>query len=270
MDKVNRRRLLATLGALSGSALLTGCGKQFPDGARVQADEIGDRTDSLTRPAPAWEYVTLDPIQVGDTAYRIYADGGCMYAVVGSVIGALAEQEGEPFCSFPIEMMRYGSGGVGGWGSVCGIVNGASALIGLFHNEKSKEAREAMIGEFCLWYETTLLPAYEPAAPQRADEADPSVAGSVLCHISTAKWCEETGNEAFSMEKKERCMRLTADGAMKIVEILNRKAENGACEFAELTSDVKSCIDCHGKKELANATGKMNCASCHSFTDEHP
>lgn len=270
MHKVNRRNLLATLGTLSGSVLLTGCGNHFPDGPRVQADEIGDRTDSLTRSVPAWDYVALDPTEVGETAYRIYPDGGCMYAVVGSVIGALAEQKGEPFRSFPTEMMCYGAGGVGGWGSVCGIVNGASALIGLFHHKESREVREAMIAEFCLWYETTLLPAYEPAVPQRADKADPSVAGSVLCHISTAKWCEATGNKAFSAEKKERCMRLTADGATKIVEILNRKAENAACEFAKLTSDVKSCIVCHGKTKQADAAGKMSCGSCHSFTDEHP
>ena len=69
-----------------------------------------------------------------------------------------------------------------------------------------------MIGEFCIWYETTLLPVFEPAKPQWADEADPSVAGSVLCHISTAKWCEETGCDAYCVEKKEalstsRCRR---------------------------------------------------------------
>jgi hypothetical protein len=186
------------------------------------------------------------------------------------VIGALANQAGEPFRSFPIEMMRYGAGGVGGWGSVCGIVNGASALIGLFHQEASREAREAMIAEFCLWYESTALPAYEPAEPQQAEHVDPSVAGSVLCHISTAKWCEATGYEAFSVEKKERCMRLTADGAAKIVEILNRKADDAACEFASVTPDVKSCIDCHGKKELADATGSMNCGACHQFDKEHP
>jgi putative redox-active protein with C_GCAxxG_C_C motif len=270
MHKVNRRNLLASLGTLSGSALLTGCGMQFPTEPKVQADELGARTVSQTSPAAAWEYIKLDPELVGERAYGSYPEGGCMFAVVGSVIGTLADQFGEPFRSFPVEMMRYGRSGVGSWGSLCGIVNGGSALIGLFHNEKDREARDEMIGEFCNWYETTCLPVYEPAKPQWADEADPSVAGSVLCHISTAKWCEKAGCDAYCVEKKERCQRLAADGAMKIVEILNRKAEDPACEFAKLTSEVKSCIDCHGKRELADAAGKMNCGSCHQFDKEHP
>lgn len=270
MHRVNRRNLLASLGTLSGSALLTGYGMQFAAEQRVQADEVGSRLDFQMRPDPAWNYIKLDPESVGETAYRMYPEGGCMYGVVGSVIGALSNQLGEPFRSFPVEMMRYGSGGVGSWGSLCGVVNGASALIGLFHREKSKEAREEMIAEFCLWYETTPLPTYEPAESQPADEADPSIAGSVLCHISTAKWCQLNGYDAFSAERKQRCQRLTADGAMKIVEILNRRAEDPACEFATLTPDVKSCVDCHGKKELADASGKMNCGSCHQFDKKHP
>ena len=131
----------------------------------VQADEAGG-----TRPSPlftrsSWNYTKLDPQAIVARAYELYPDGGCMYAVVGSVIGTLAEQRGEPFRSFPIEMMRYGRSGVSSWGSLCGIVNGGSAVIGLFHHEKSKEARDAMIGEFCMWYETTLLPDFEPAKP---------------------------------------------------------------------------------------------------------
>ena len=268
MDKVNRRRLLASLGTLSGSALLAGVGTCLQMDGTLQADDLRSIGGSET--GPRWDYVKLDPAQVGETAYRIYSEGGCMYAVVGSVIGALAELKGEPFRSFPLGMMRYGAGGVGHWGSVCGIVNGASSLIGLFHSEVSKESREAMIAEFCLWYETTALPAYKPEKPHLAADIDASVAGSVLCHISTIKWCEASAYDAYSAEKKERCMRFTADGAMKVVEILNRKADDAACEFASLTADVKSCVDCHGKKELADATGKMSCNACHQFEKKHP
>ena len=57
---------------------------------------------------------------------------------------------------------------------------------------------------------------------------------------------------------------------MKIVDILNRKAEDAECEFAKVSLEVKSCTDCHGKKELADATGKMNCSSCHPFDKKHP
>jgi hypothetical protein len=71
------------------------------------------------------------------------------------------------------------------------------------------------------------------------------------------------------MEKKERCRRLAADGAARIVEILNRTAEDGV-EAIGLTPEVQSCLDCHGRQEQADAMGKMQCAACHSFQEEHP
>jgi hypothetical protein len=217
-----------------------------------------------------WAYVRLDPAVVAETAYRIYPDGGCMYAVVGSVISTLARQVGEPFRSFPFEMMRYGDGGVGHWGSLCGVINGGAALLGLFRSEKEKRRREELITELCVWYETTPLPQYEPAVPLWADEAEASVAGSVLCHVSTAEWCKVSCLEVTSVEKKERCRRLATDGAMKIVEILNRNAEDGQCELAGLTPEVKSCVECHGRWDLADSMGKMRCASCHQMDEKHP
>ena len=147
----------------------------------------------------------------------------------------------------------------------------AAALIGLFHREKAKELREAMIAEFCSWYETTALPSFVPEKPQWADEAVPSVAGSVLCHVSVAKWQKASGFEAFSTEKKERCRRLAADGAAKIVELLNRRCADPKCEFAPIKAEVKACIDCHGPRELGDAMGKMQCSVCHDFGGaKHP
>jgi hypothetical protein len=211
----------------------------------------------------------LDPAVVAQTAYRIYPEGGCMYAVVGSVILELAKKIGEPYRSFPIEMMRYGDGGVGAWGSLCGVVNGGSALIGLFQNEKAKTIREELITELCVWYETSSLPQYEPAEPKWADDAKPSIAGSLLCHVSIAQWCRAAECGAFSMEKKERCRRMAADGAGKVVGILNR-AKTEESDFVELSAEVHGCIDCHGPKDMADAMGKMNCATCHAFDGDHP
>jgi len=166
--------------------------------------------------------------------------------------------------------MRYGNGGLGGWGSLCGVVNGGCALIGLFHREKPKETRENLIAELCTWYESTPLPRYQPSEPQWAKEAGASVAGSILCHVSTTKWSKTTGFEIFSMEKKERCRRVTADGAMKVVEILNRQEEKPAGSWAKLAPDVQACVDCHGPKELGDSMGKMNCGACHAFDKKHP
>jgi hypothetical protein len=267
MKAINRRDLLATLGVLGGSALAAGCGNRVPAGTVASPDEPHP-TASIV-PARNWTYTRLDPAVVGETAYRIYPEGGCMYALVGGVIRTLAEAVGDPFRSFPIEMMRYGDGGIGHWGSLCGVINGGAALIGLFQSEKDKHQREQLITELCVWYETTSLPEYEPAEPKWADEAKPSVAGSMLCHVSVAKWCEASGCEAFSIEKKERCRRLATDGAIKVVGILNRNLED-APAFRKITPQVKACIDCHGPQDQADAMGKMSCATCHQFEDEHP
>jgi hypothetical protein len=72
------------------------------------------------------------------------------------------------------------------------------------------------------------------------------------------------------MHKKERCRRLAADGVMKTVEILNRKAKHGTSEFTGLTPEVNACIKCHGRDQRADVMGKMNCASCHQFEGKHP
>lgn len=269
-EAMTRRQWTAAIGAGLGAGALGGCGR--PNALSAVAFAV-ERAAGEHPPheSARWEYRPVDSAEAAKHAYRIYPDGGCMYAVVGSVIGQLADRHGEPFASFPVEMMRYGAGGVGGFGSLCGVVNGAAALIGLFHREKAKELREAMIAEFCSWYETTALPSFVPEKPQWADEAVPSVAGSLLCHVSVAKWQKASGFEAFSTEKKERCRRLAADGAAQIVELLNRRCTDAKCEFAPVKAEVKACIDCHGPRELGDAMGKMQCSVCHDFGGaKHP
>lgn len=68
-------------------------------------------------------------------------------------------------------MMRYGDGRVGGWSTPCGVVDGAAALIGLFQSEKAKEKREELITEFCIWYEHSALPQYQPELAPRPSPA---------------------------------------------------------------------------------------------------
>ena len=266
MHKINRRHLIASLGILGSSALLTGCGDVEETGNRPVEKPIKPEAPA---PIKCWEYVELDPKSVAEEAYRIYPEGGCMYAVVGSVIHALADLVGEPFRSFPIEMMRYGNGGMGGWGTLCGVANGGAALIGMFQNEKSKKRRDELISEYALWYERTALPQYKPAKAEWAENAEPSTAESVLCHVSLSKWCKNSGCETFSMDKKERCRRLSADGAMKIVEILNANCI-GSLQLATMSPEVKTCIKCHGPLELSDSMGKMDCRSCHQFAGPHP
>ncbi len=269
MRTINRREAIASLGLFGGSTLLGGCAHQ----ASGEPGSVETPRQSASEPAGSpreWKYVKLDPYAVAEVAYKLYADGGCMYAIVGSVMQALAEQVGEPFSSFPVTMMRYGNGGMGGWGSVCGIVNGCAALIGLFQDEKAKERREELIGEICTWYEQTPLPIYQPREPGWAETVAPSVSNSVLCHVAVAKWCEATGCEVKCAERRERCRRASVDGTIRVVHLLNQIVADPSHACTGLSPEVKACRDCHGSQELDDAMGKMSCTSCHSFEGKHP
>ncbi len=216
-----------------------------------------------------WNYVQLDPDEVADRAYRMYPDGSCMYAVVGSIVTALADKMGEPFRSFPLHMMRYGASGVGSWGSLCGAVNGGCAAIGLIHGEKDREAREALITEYGVWYETTRLPRYQPAEGQETETSQASAAGSLLCHVSVEQWCTANNSDPYSAQRKERCRRLSADGARKVVQLLNADLAGEWIE-GELTPEVFACVDCHGKGKESSVMARMNCGTCHQFEGKHP
>jgi hypothetical protein len=156
-------------------------------------------------------------------------------------------------------MMKYGEGGVGIWGLLCGTLNGGAAIIGLF--ERDKQRRENLIAQLFSWYETTELPSYQPKTKQDSMEIPKTIANSVLCHASIGKWCLESGNEIGGQEMKEPCRRLTAEVAAKTVELLNANL-NEPCKFAGLSPDVKTCLSCH-TKELHDTLGKMRCDSCH-------
>ena len=172
MAMLSRRRALASLGLLGGSALLSGCGSRSPAAqdmpspseAQPTADNPAVSSGASTTSAGAanapsatltsgsWTYRPLDPSVVAQRAYDMYPQGSCMYAVFGSVITQLAEDVGGPFATFPLGMMRYGTTGVGGWGSLCGVVNGCAALIGLFYPEQTDGRRDELISDLCLWY----------------------------------------------------------------------------------------------------------------------
>lgn len=286
MQKLNRRRVLASLGAMGGSALLTGCGRQLSgdyEASAPQSVEFGQTADPVEPAPPAeaaveqlavashdWTYRPLDPEAVGQLAYDIYPKGSCMYSVFGSVILQLADRVGEPFRSFPIDMMRFGATGVGGWGSVCGVVNGCAALIGLFRSgEDVKKQRDDTIADVCLWYESTPLPSFRPERPALDLDIVSNVSGSVLCHVSSSRWCKTAGCDVVSPERRERCRRLSAEGAMKVVQLLNEDG-NPSAEFFDITPEVHSCIECHGKDDRRDSLGSMNCTPCHQFDAKHP
>ena len=215
-----------------------------------------------------WKYIRLDPAATAALAYDSYSEGSCMYATVKSVIAQLAEKKGEPYASFPVHMFKYGHGGVGGYGTVCGTLNGAAAVIGLLIPDKS--VQDQMIADIFQWYEKEHLPTFTPMNANYDFTPPKSVPNSVLCHASNSNWCKDSGYKVTSKERKEKCRRLTADVAQKVATALNEIHANTYMANVHTDQASENCLACHGKEgKVQNASVKMSCNSCHTESVAH-
>jgi hypothetical protein len=215
-----------------------------------------------------WAYVHLDPAMTAGSAYELYKSGSCMYAVFRSILAQLADRFGEPYASFPFHMMRYGQSGIAGFGTVCGAINGAAALIGLLVPEKIPQ--ESLITGLFRWYEKANIPGYGPQSPVLDFTPPPSVSDSVLCHASVTNWVKKSGYKADSDQRRERCRRLTSDVAFHTAVILNEYIANSYLTDGHDNENIKACMTCHGNKgKLDNTLGKMECSSCHTESVGH-
>ncbi len=241
-DKKTRRAVLGSLGLAGGAFLLGGMTKALAE--EKEAEKSGQPGLEF------WTYRKLDPKPVADQAYTLYREGSCMYAVCGSIVGALAEKYGQPYASFPFGMMRYGHGGIGGWGTTCGTLNGAAAVFGLF--VEKKKTCDLLTGDLFNWYRKTELPNYVPEGKEKILTCKP---GAVLCHVSSSLWCKIAEKPMKSPERKERCARLTASVAAKTVELMN--------DYLDAKVPTK-----HDAEEFdfhSDAISKMRCGMCHEM-----
>ncbi|MDP3682567.1 MAG: C-GCAxxG-C-C family protein, partial [Ignavibacteria bacterium] len=170
----------------------------------------------------AWPmaYQTLDPEDIRLRAHHLYwADKDCCSGVFGAFTQALTEKLPDPWGGIPMEVMLFGRGGGNGWGTLCGTVNGAAAIISLVVN---KADSGKLINEIWGWASAEKLPSdkanqasidgkyvdkkYDGALPQ-------NISGSVLCHASVTQWCIAAQKKVGDIERKERCARLAGDVA---------------------------------------------------------
>jgi len=251
---LSRRGFLGLMGVAAATAIGLGC--------------TSTKTVTPT-PTPAkhnlpWPYEKLDPDEVADLAYESYMHHHCMYGVVNAVVQSLAEKVGEPYSSFPTAIAIYGKGGVVGWATLCGALNGAAMVCYMVLQEKQADM---VINDLYSWYQYTPLPEYVPKNPIKADlnPFPKSKANLPLCHVSVSNWCKETGYKAFSAERAERCGRLTADVARKLVEMLNEVKAGTFTPKYSLDSVTMKCRACHCKgSTLQDTRGKMACWECHT------
>lgn len=208
---LSRRKFLGLSIALGGVAAHTLVWGRTANG------ETDAGVASLTQ--GLWVYHPVEPITAARLAYEGHSKNGCSYGVFYGILSQLAKGYGEPYNSFPFKMMEFGNGGIGGYGSICGGLVGASAAIGLFLDGKT---RGDVITTLLQWYEKSELPKYKPDKPRIISGDIPSVAAqTTLCTNSKAAWCNKSGFNPDSKERTERCYRLSADICMKTAELLN-------------------------------------------------
>ncbi|MFO7937068.1 MAG: C-GCAxxG-C-C family protein [Kiritimatiellia bacterium] len=265
MNRRNALKIIAGGLAVGGGAGITALTTAFkPD---VQPLDKPEKLE-FNNADPKWLYHRLDPDVTADMAYNFYRTGSCMYGVVNSFISQLAAEYGKPYSSFPVHMMKYGHGGVGGYGTVCGALNGASSLIGLFVADKT--IQNALINDIFKWYETTPLPIMKPDSPVLNFTPPQSTSGSTLCHASTTFWSEISGYRVESQERKERCRRITGDVAARLAVVMNQLIEHNYVTACINDETTQTCISCHDKKgKLGNTNTRMRCNSCHDKSVGH-
>lgn len=180
----------------------------------------------------------------------------CAFGAFHAIISQLAEVVGSPYDTIPTQMMEWASGGVTGFATFCGALNGACAAIGLIcSNSDAKD----FISDLLSWYAETSLPTnlIEPTG-----YITQSVAGGNLCHTSVTNWCLASGHASGSSERSERCARITGDVAAMAVTMLN----DGRLGLM-VPGDKTICRTCHYRGtdyEGGQFTrGKMDCTKCH-------
>jgi hypothetical protein len=253
-------------------------------------------------PPLPWPYTKLDPMETRKLGHLGYYAMECAGGTFWAIAVQLQEKIGYPWTLLPIpsrqevmeavkkgkhldSMMVYGAGGVCGWASLCGALNGSIAIINMV--AKNKKDMEELGRVLLRWYEVTPFPSKimnelavrHELLPPKLKYPGPlpqSVSHSVLCHVSVGRWCKVSGFASGSKARSERCGRLAGDVAAKAVELLNTYFEKGLEEAIKgfvLSPTTTACRKCHYKGkdyEMGQFTrGYMQCESCHTDLRAH-
>lgn len=232
---LSRREFLGGLGALTVGVLLSNLVREG---------------EAKVKKAEPWPYVKIDPKKAGELAYNAWFEVYCAQATATGIMELLADKVGEPWASFPIHALKFGMGGMLGWGMTCGSIVTASLVMGLV---LPKETVNDMILDIVEWYAETSLPTFVPDKPKFVKDLPKTVANSPLCHISVGKWMK-TANKAFnSPERRDRCARVAASVAYRTVQLLNAWKDgtykptntwNGPAAVG--IPAQQNCNECHG------------------------
>ncbi len=225
---------------------------------------------------PPWPYTQLNVEEIRKRGHRFDYTTNCASGAFIAIVSCLRERVGFPWTTIPLDLYAYAGGGVGGWGTLCGALNGAAGAINL---AAGKTDQGRLVNELFGWYTTASFPSDEGNRYARErthqvnryifeGELPQSSPGSPLCHISIARWCEAAGVGAGTPERAERCARLCGDVAAKAVELLNAWKTGTFAPVHVQHTEITGCLSCHapgkGAGHKQTAIGKMRCTDCHT------
>ncbi len=240
----SRRKLLVGGGVLAAGAALAHFG-----GMVNSAHALGCATEKWP-----WPYVKLDPAATAEIAYNEWYRVFCGAAVINSVFGQLREKVGAPYDTFPADAFVFLEGGQVGWGTICGSPAGANIVANCIIGPRiaGDAAGHHIAEEIMQWYSEASMPVFTPKSPRISDELIKTTADSPLCHVSVGKWMKAANKPIGSAERKDRCARVAASTAYRLVELLNDwkdgkykpKATHAAVRDFGITAQM-NCMECH-------------------------
>lgn len=231
--------------------------------------------DKLVTPWP-WPYQTLDVEQVRIAGHDAFWEGkGCSYGAFHAIMSKLRAVLPDPWNQLPSEIMIYGHGGGVGWGGTCGAINGPAALISLV---LLKARSDVLISDLYGWYTQTFFPTdisnqyavNHTFGDGRCDIVlAQNASHSPLCHPSVTEWCNAAHYTADSLQRKERCARITGDVAAYAAQILNEELAGNFVPRYVPPGTIATCLSCHGNGATNIVAAKMECTQCHG-ENPHP
>lgn len=285
---ISRRSFLTT-----ASALAVGAGIARLPGTAEAADAL---------PTLPWTqyYPTagLDVEAVREAAYCLNfgTPGGCGYAASQVLINALGDAlalqipapDTNPWKLLPKGLYAFASGGMLGWGTICGSLSGVLGVMNMLGVHGT--LGNALMDYFC----SAELPTGELVGWDPPDAVWPgvptpwstvaTVSHSPLCHNSVSNWAATAGVPLWvtkdgktvpSPAKSNRCALLVADIVAKAVELMNDKFLRSMTPASwTVPASYKTCYDCHTKADTDPATfpseiGRMECQACHTVPGGH-
>ncbi|WP_339136424.1 MAG: twin-arginine translocation signal domain-containing protein [Candidatus Electrothrix sp. GW3-4] len=255
-QSLSRRQVLKGTSALAAGVALTSLA-----GLVKPAAATGGKTEKWP-----WPYLKLDPAETAEIAYKEWDRVFCGAAVINSVFSQLREKIGEPYTSFPSDAFVFLEGGQVGWGTICGSLAGASIVANVILGPRIDDSilgpriDDSIVGhqiaeDIMQWYTTAELPLYQPKVPKIKTKLPATISHSPLCHLSVGRWMKTANKSLGSPERKDRCARVAASTAYKLVELLNQwKAGEYASESEFSCGKTfgipgpKNCTNCHREK----------------------